>query len=469
MSRGNNLVKNTGILAIGKLSARIFTFLLLPLYTKLLSTDDYGTVDVLQTVISLSLYIVSLQIDAAIFRFIIESRKNTQKQIDYLSCSVFVYLTSAIIFTVLIILCGFFWTIPHKWLLILCYWSNSFSNIMQGVMRGYGHNGMYSLVSMVITLIALVVNVILIAGFHLGGETILFALFFSNLVGGVWMFFYEKMWVKIKLSSIKIDTLKELLRYSVPLIPNAVSWWIVNVSDKLLIFYFCGSHYNGIYAAANKIPAIYTTIFTVFNLAWTENVTLAMTDSDRDNYFNRIIQTSYRMFSFLVVEIICFTSLFFKMLIGENYYSSYPHIFILLIAVFLNSMCSMYGGIFIGFKDSKNIGMTTLIGAIANVMLNFIFIHRLGLFAASISTLISYLIVLIIRRLYITRMIKLQSSITLFVQMILAFVISGFAYFYNNMVVTIFIMICILVWGIYVNWNIVIKICKSFMLKMKKQ
>ena len=78
MSREKKLVKNAAILAIGQLSSKVFTFLLLPIYTSLLAPDDFGTIDVLQTVISLALYFVTLQIENAVFRFVIENRTNQE-------------------------------------------------------------------------------------------------------------------------------------------------------------------------------------------------------------------------------------------------------------------------------------------------------------------------------------------------------------------------------------------------------
>ena len=458
MSRGKDLVKNTGILAIGKLSAKLFTFLLLPLYTSALQPEDYGTIDVLQTVISLSLYIVTLQIDAAVFRFLIEHRDDAKKQTVYLSCGMLVFFIGSVLFTVVCILINTFWAIPHVALLIAAYWANSFSNIMLNILRGYGHNAMYSIGSTAITLVALVTNVVLIVGFHVGGEAILLALLFSNLVGGVFLFAYEKMWQKIRMTSLDFAAVREMLVYSIPLVPTAVSWWVANMSDRILILAFLGTGANGIYAAANKIPAIYTTIYTIFNMAWTENVTLAMKDADRDAYLNNMMFSSYKLFSFLVLGIICCSSLFFKVLIGVNYWDSYPHIFILLVAVFVNSMCSMYGAIFIGFKDSKTTGITTLIGAVVNFIINIFCIKAIGLYAASVSTVLSYLVILIVRIKAAKKMVKVQIPAGFTIQLVLAFIIVGIAYFINNTLLTLVVLGAVCVWGVMCNKKIVVSI-----------
>ncbi|MCH1982937.1 oligosaccharide flippase family protein [Ruminococcus sp. OA3] len=468
MSREKELVKNTGILAIGKLSAKLFTFLLLPLYTSVLLPEDYGTIDVLQTVISLSLYIVTLQVDAAIFRYLIEYRNVEKKQIEYLSSGMLVYLAGSVVFTIAIVILNIFWPIPHVILLIAAYWVNSFTNIMLNVLRGYGHNGMYSIVSTAITVVALITNILLILIFHFGGEAILIALFVSNLFGGISVFLYEKLWKKIQFNSVDISNLKEMLSYSIPLVPTAVSWWVANMSDRVLILVFLGSTFNGIYAAANKLPAIYTTIYTIFNLAWTENVTISMKDKDRDGYLNRMMGSSYRFFSFLVLGIICCSSLLFEILIGINYRDAYPHIFILLLAVFFNSMCSMYGGIFIGFKDSKTTGITTILGAVVNLIVNLCLINVIGLYAASVSTLVSYLVILFARMKVSERMVKIRLPLRFTLQLLVMFTIVGVVYFVNNHILMLFVLILVCVWGYFNNKEIVWKIIKTMRAKIMR-
>ena len=78
--REKALIKNTGILALGSLSSKIFSFFLLPLYTTALSTADYGTIDVLQTVTMLVVPFASLQLSSAVFRFIIEADNEKKRK-----------------------------------------------------------------------------------------------------------------------------------------------------------------------------------------------------------------------------------------------------------------------------------------------------------------------------------------------------------------------------------------------------
>lgn len=447
MEREKKLAKNTCILAIGKLSSKFFTFLLLPLYTSSLLPEDYGTVDVLQTVIGLILYFVTLQIESSIFRFIIDDRQDAEKNGGYISTGLAVVFCNLIITTLIILFIHTIAPITYAALFIACLWSDAISLILRNISRGLGHNVVYSVSSFAITIVSLAINIVLILGFDIGAESILVALAVSNAVGSFIILFREKLWRYISLNRVSKEKLKEMLRYSVPLVPNAISWWVANTSDRILILAFLGSAMNGIYAAANKIPTIYTTIFSVYNLAWTESVSMAIKDKDVGEFVDTMMNRSYRALTFLAMGIICCMSLFFNVLVGENYADSYVHIYILMVAIFVNSLCSLYGGIFTAFKASRIIGVTTIIGAAVNLVFNLVFIKTIGLFAASLSTLISYIIIFFIRKHYADALIKVKWSKKFTLEAVIALGIVSFGYFRKNNILNLLILVALIIWG----------------------
>ncbi len=465
MDKEKMLYKNTGIIAIGKLSSKLFTFLLLPLYTSALLPEDYGTVDVLQTVISLLLYMLTLQVESGVFRFIIEHRDNREKQRYYITGGILLLMLNSVIFTGFILTFNLFISITHLLLFILTLWANAFSSIMMNIARGMGHNLLYSISNTCVTLVSLVVNIVLILGLKLGAESILIALIISNFTGGLIVYFREKIWSIFSFTSFRVAELKEMLTYSIPLVPNAVSWWIANASDRMLILIFLGSARNGIYAAANKLPTIYTTIFSVFNLAWSESVALCVNDPDKDEYINRMMNRCLRLFSFLAAGIICCMSLTFDLLIGDNYGDAYAHIFILTVAAFINSLCALYGGIFFGFKDTKFVGISTVIGAIVNFVFNLVAIKTIGLYAASISTLISYIVILLVRLKAVKKYITITWQVGLSIQLLSVFIIAGIGYFLHSYLINLCILIGIMIWGFLINKELI----TGFIIQRKRE
>lgn len=298
MSREKNLIKNTGILAIGQLSSKLFTFLLLPVYTSLLLPEDYGVVDVLQTVINLVLYVATLQIESAIFRFLIDNRDNTEIKKEYISTGLFIVVSMTGITTLIVLLVNRYYNVPYLSLFLLSLWALAFYFFLSNLARGLGKNTDYSIASFIVTLSSLIINIVFIVSLGKGASSILLALAGSQVFGSLYLVFRLKVWRLVSFHAFRKAKMQEMLAYSVPLIPNAISWWIANTSDRILILMFLGSAANGIYAAANKIPTIYTTLFSVFNLAWSESVSLSMKDKDHQQYINAMLNRSYKFFHF---------------------------------------------------------------------------------------------------------------------------------------------------------------------------
>ena len=241
MSREKNLVKNTAILAIGQLSSKVFTFLLLPVYTSLLAPDDFGTIDALQTVISLALYFVTLQIENAVFRFVIENRTNQEDQIGYIASAGAVLLVMAGISTIIFGIIQAIYEIPYFSLVMLALWTQSAYLFVANLARGLGRNADYSIASFIVTVSSLAVNIALIVGLKVGAASILIALVVSNFIGFSYFLCRLRIWKLVKLSAVSSNKIQEMLRYSLPLIPNAISWWIANTSDRLIIICFLGT------------------------------------------------------------------------------------------------------------------------------------------------------------------------------------------------------------------------------------
>lgn len=466
MNKEKLFYKNTGIIAIGTLSSKLFTFFLLPLYTAVLLPDDFGTVDVLHTIISLLLYFATLQLEAAVFRFIIE-RRDKHDSIGVCITTAFFTEAFALLVTTLVLgIIDIVYPIPHFIVFILCIWSNAFSIFMLNSARGLGDNVLYSVASFLITLSSLIVNLVLILGIKLGAVSILIAIVVSNVLGGSVVAISIKAWKYLSPKYYNRGILGEMLNYSLPLIPNAISWWIANVSDRLLIVFFIGAAANGVYAAANKIPAIYTTIFNVINLAWMESISLAVINGDHKSFVSEMMNKGYRFLSFLCLGIVCCVSLFFEFIIGSNYSDSYWHIYILMIAIFVNSLCSLYGGILAAFKDSKTTGSTTVTGAIVNFIVNIVLIKVIGLYAASLSTLVSYSVILLLRSKASKKYVDIKYNNRFSLQLLAMMVVVSIGYLFRSKMLNCAVFIVLCIWG-FLNNTEIIKTIAGMILKKK--
>ena len=290
------------------------------------------------------------------------------------------------------------------------------------------------------TVISVVLNIVFILAFHLQGESILMAASVAYFLAPLWAFNKQRLYRYIHWNSFSVENLKEQLTYSLPLIPNAISWWIANASDRLLINIFLGVSFNGIYAAANKIPALYTTVFNVFNLAWSEAVSRGASDKNQEALSMKCLKGASGFWVRLFIDYI-WNEYFLPILIGSKYSASYNHIWILMLAIFINSLCSIFGGVFTAFKDSKIIGLSTVGGAVINFIVNIATIRSIGLYAASISTLVSYLVILLVRNHYAQKLMKIEWPKKVLIFLFIALVIVSWAYFRGTLIIKLGVFI----------------------------
>lgn len=449
-SREKQLYKNTGIIAIGTICSKAFQFFLLPLYTNVLSTSEYGVVDVLTTIASLIIPIITLQLSGSVFRFIIDE-KDDDNVSKIITSGLFVEAGMCILSAIVILVINAIHPIHYVMWFILFIITSVWSDYIQNTIRGLGNNILFSELSFMMTVISVVLNIVFILALHLQGESILMAASIAYFLAALWAFNKQRLYRYIHWNSFSVEKLKEQLTYSLPLIPNAISWWIANASDRLLINIFLGVSFNGIYAAANKIPALYTTVFNVFNLAWSEAVSRGASDKNQEAFVNEMFERCIRLFGCVCLLIISGMSIFFPILIGSKYSASYNHIWILMLAIFINSLCSIFGGVFTAFKDSKIIGLSTVGGAVINFIVNIATIRSIGLYAASISTLVSYLVILLVRNHYAQKLMKIEWPKKVLIFLFIALVIVSWTYFRGTLIIKLGVFISAILFSLGFN------------------
>lgn len=408
MSREKNLVKNTFILGIGYIVPGVVSFLTLPIYTAMLTKKEYGTYDLITILESLLLPIVSLQIKMAAFRFILENRNNEEKIRKYLSTICifsFVILTISLIITSTI-LPGV--SLANKFLIGTYLFQEMVLDISKQLARGLGILRKYVIAISINAVFTLLFTVIVLSGLKKGLPGLLLALNMALFFANVYLFEILKIRKRVSYRYFSIKYLRGMLAYSIPMIPNAISLWVVRLSDRVVIMCFLGIESNAIYAVANKIPNLLSQITGVFNLAWQENASLAVEDEDAEQYYSNMSQTIMEVMIGGMAILIASTPVLFKVFINESYTSAYNQIPILCWGIFFASLSNCCGSIYIAFKKTKIIGVTSVVGAVINFLINVVLIEKIGLYAASFSTAISYAVIYAFRVLQLKKYVKIK-------------------------------------------------------------
>lgn len=451
MSRETSLIKNTVIITIGKICTQLITFLLLPVYTAVLTTKEYGTVDLLNSLVSLCLPIVTFQIEQGLFRYLIDNRNNQREIRKIITTSMSAITCQSILYVCLFLFIAPFINNEYKYFLLTNVIVCIYSNIMLQISRGLGDNKNYALGSFITAVTTVLLNVVFIVIFRWGAYGMLTASLIGNIVCCCFLFLVKKIYLYIDFKAFSKNLLDKLWKYSIPLIPNAISWWIFNSSDRIIVSSVLGVGSNGILSAAYKFSSVYVTIYNIFNMTWTESASLHIYDEDCDKFFSNIMNKTLRIFTAICFIIIVFMPFVFPIMINNKFNEAYNQIPILMLASLFNVVAGLIGAIYLAKKDTKAIAKTSIWSAIINIIINLGLIKFIGLYAASISTLFSYLL------LSIYRLYDVKKYITININKL--FLISGLVliptificYYLNKMVINIIIIVIVVIYSIIIN------------------
>lgn len=468
MDKNKAFVKNTIILFIGKFATQFMSLLLLPLYTHYLLTNDYGTVDLLQTYISLFIPVLTLRIDSAVFRFLIDKR-NKHDEIRRIISNIFLILIFGVLFTIVAaVVLNFFVNITYFRSVVINTIVMMVSSITLQVLRGLGKNTDYSIASVITGAVTLVSNALLIIVLKFNANSILIGSSIANLVCILYVVVDIKIWNYISFKEVNKTILKDILNYSFPMIPNALSWWIVNVSDRTVISIFLGVTVNGIYTVSCKFSNILNSVFSIVSMSWQESATLHINDEDRDEYFSNMINSIFMLFSTISLLIIAILPFVYNIIIGINYMAAYNYIPLLLYANSWNILIGLIGGIYIAKKRTKEIASTTILSAIINIVINLVLIKFIGLYAACISTLLSYMIMGLYRYFDCQKYVKLKLSFSKITIFSMVYIISSFIYLGENLVIKVLNLIFVLFFSVALNKTVISSSFSVIQTKIKK-
>ena len=468
MSKGKDLAKNTAIVSIGKICTQLITFFLLPVYTAVLSNEEYGVVDLLNTLTSLLLPIVTLQIEQGIFRYLIDCRENNEKQIKLITTIIRFMIIQSIACIVIFLCVSPFIHNEYKYFLIANLLMGIFSSLLLQICRGLGDNATYAIGSFITGAFTVVLNVIFIVAFRWGAYGMLGATAISNFICAVYIFLKRKIYKYIKPKQFDKTILKEIIKYSVPLIPNMISWWIVSASDRTIISAVIGIAQNGIYSAANKFSGVFTTLYSVFNLTWTESASININSEDRDEFFSKILDFVIRFFGCLCLGTIAVMPFAFNILINEKFAEAYYQIPILILGSVFNILVSFVGSIYVAKKLTKEIAKTSVISAVINIFVNIVLIKSIGLYAASISTVIAYALMFIYRWIDVKKYVKFNVNKILMFALTIMYGITIFTYYLKNTMISVVVLVIVVVFAIITNLNSVSYLKQIVKDKIKK-
>ncbi len=461
MNKKNDLLKNTLLLSAGTMMTKVLQFVMIPFFTAWLTVSDYGVFDLLCTYVTLLIPIITLSSGQAMFRFLVDQKKDEEKKI--VTSGLFVYILNILIVCLIIMLIKIFkgWSLAVPF--IALFVSQTLNDYFQGFVRGVKKLNIYSLCMALSTLFIAIFSTIFIKICNLGLNGIIYGYALGYFIGNIFIFLLTHYWKYFSLKDLSFNTIIKMIKYSYVLIFNDISWWVVNVSDRTIIKFFIGSVANGIYAIANKIPSLCTSVFGMFSISWQQTASEKANDEDRDKFINEVYNRSTATIISLCIGIISCNFIFFDYIFGSDYSLARFHTPILTCSIIFNSISQFLGGIQISFKNPKENGISTVLAAIVNVVVNLSLINFIGLYAASISTLVANVFIVIFREIRLKNKIKLKldNNVKIYFLIFMYFVIVQYI-FYNQIWLSIVNLCFAGLLFIYINKSFFKIILKKF-------
>lgn len=445
------LTKNTIIIFASKFCTQFLSFFLLPLLTAFLTTEEYGAFDLITTSALLLAPFMTIQLENGIFRFLIDERGNKINEKKILSSGIICILIQLVIFSIVyVIICNI---VKINFYIQIYFYAISciFLSILSQIARGLGDNISYAISSIFVGVTNVIGCFIFIYFFKMGLKGIVIAGGISNSIGAIYILINKKILNYLKISYFNKRDIINLIRYSLPLIPNSLSSWFISISDKVMISYLIGNSANGIYSISTKFSILMSHIFSVFNLSWTESASINAKDCEKEKFFSNVIDNIFKICSCLCLIIIAAMPIIFRIMINNSFNEAYVYIPLLMIATNFEILSGLLGAIYISLKLSKNIAITTLIAGIVNVIINAIFLIRYGIIVACISTIVSYVLVTIYRIFDLKKHINIKFRKKTYICQIIMMSILIFLYYKNSILISIFSLIITLVYCIYMN------------------
>jgi O-antigen/teichoic acid export membrane protein len=409
MSRYKTLYKNTLIFTISNFASKLLGFFMLPLYTRVLSREEFGTADLIVLTVGLLLPLLTLSISEGALRFALDEKEDKKQVFSFGLKLIFIgYL-------ILLFFLPFSDKIPvikeYTVLFYLIYISQSLNLYFNQFTRGVNKIKLIGIVGVIQTLVTVVSNILLLVVFKFGVEGFLLSIVFANTSALIILFFGASLKRYFTFEPVDKQFKKEMLKYCIPLVPNRASWWLNSSANKFIISGYAGVSELGLFSAASRIPSILITFQGIFIQAWQLS---AITEYKKDNsvdFFSQI----YKLYNFTMLMGCSLLILFIKpisnFMFGAEFSEAWKFVPFLLVAVIFGALIGFLNSINLAVKKTKSLFIAVLIGASLGIILNFLFVPKYGAMAASIATTISFFTIWLIRLIETRKYMRLEINL----------------------------------------------------------
>lgn len=407
MNRYKKLISDTAVLGLGTFGSKLLVFLLMPLYTALLSTSEYGAAELITSVANLLIPLACVGITNGIFRFAAERGSDKAEVFSSSVALLGIGVGAFLLISPLLGLIGYL--SGYAWLVAAYVIFADVQAVCAQYIRAIDRPKLFAVQGILNTLLTVAFNIVFLVAFDMGVTGYVLSVVVGNLLTTLFMIWQARLWQVFRVSRIRRSVMGELLRFSLPLIPTTICWLITDLSDRYMVTAFCGSAANGVYSAAYKIPTVVNLVSGIFMQAWQFSAVAESSDEESCRSFYSGVFDGFLSLIFIgSTGLVLLSPLLTRILLNSAYHGAWEYMPTLLCAVALEAVVSFLATVYMVRKKSMHSFLTAVLGTLCNVLLNLLLIPRMGALGAAIATLAAYGAVLIARLIDVPRILPFR-------------------------------------------------------------
>ena len=462
------ILKKTGLYFIGNLSTKLLSAILVPLYAFYANSEDLGAFDYSQTLLNIIVPIAFICIWESVLKFILaEEDKLKIKKI--MGSTTYFSIFVSLVLLILMNLYGILMKNEYMKYISLMFMMYGISTIWQYYARAIKENRLYIKSAILGTAVNLLANIVMLCILHMNLDALYISYILSSFTIFAVIEFELKVIKNLNKNDFDIKILKKMLIFSIPLVVNTISIWLISGIGRVFITNYLGTEANGLYAFSNKFSVILTFIGTVTNMAIIEESIIVGKEEGFNSSFSNTMQLIFEKWIQLLILVIPAICIFYFMIQNTEYYESKLYFPLVLIYTLFMNMSTNVGSIFQAIDKTKYVFWTTLLGGVITIIISWAGIKFIGIYAILIGQLLGALTMLIFRYFLVKKFTKMKIAWKNFIIYLLLFTIISVIALNVNIYINIVLFAVILSIIMYLNRKYITDFKEAILIKIEKK
>ena len=412
---------------IGTFGSKVIYFLLVPFYSFFLSKSELGIYDLILASLTILAPVITMQISEAVYRELLDPKRKTQKSSQIFSSALSVVFIGLLLFVTAASIINQLFNYQIFYELILIQSSFTFYIFFQQTLRGLSLNKEYAYMGFLNAVLLVLFSAALIAFYELQIRQVILAISAAQTTSIIYAAYKISVSQLFVFKNINKEKVYKLLNYSFPLLPNTLSWWLIDLGSRYIILFFIGLEENGLYAVAARYAGVIALVNSIFILSWQDYVinskfTISSNKKELSSYLNLFVAFQIG----LVILLTSFSNELIYYTTPADFHDAANYLPVLLISSAFASFCGFYGAFYLKEKRTRKIFTTTFMGSIINIIFCIALINYFSLYAVAAAALVGFFATFLIRYRDFDITINLKQFMLLICMYIIVFYITNF-------------------------------------------